>query len=351
MKENALGEIYNFDPKDTKQRNTGQQTLRKAIQMPGEYTADQQVMILCLLRFRVLSHQHFKVVFGEQSMKQDVQQEALITEVDYCQMDEGKFAVELSSNPSKKSGVSLFDDFLDVHNEVAFVNEIESNENLAKISPAFSQLEEFYKLICQVQKQIKTLEGKKSSVYFRRRCVLKNIKLSKVDKVEIEEVIGEINTNIHEIQDRKKELLSKRRNTERPNGKKEEEVKDDGLYVSDYLVGKVQYTEKKSNQIINSLNYIKLKAKEYDPSLASTRQFSQQQSVTSNRDVQIVSDHILQTMHSRSVIESDFLKRRIHFISDMRFPDRDWNAGNHTMATARAITTYQQETYNSPHKT
>ena len=59
MKELALKEVFNIDQQTIKATQIKEKFVPK-------YNAEQQVLILGLLRFRVLSSQHFKVVFGEQ---------------------------------------------------------------------------------------------------------------------------------------------------------------------------------------------------------------------------------------------------------------------------------------------
>ena len=67
MKEQALIEVFNIDKQNTANTQVTGQTKMKFVPV---YNAEQQVLILGLLRFRVLSPQHFKVVFGEQAISE-----------------------------------------------------------------------------------------------------------------------------------------------------------------------------------------------------------------------------------------------------------------------------------------
>ena len=61
-----------------------------------------------------------------------------MTGVDYLKVSDGQVAVANEEHACE---------FLDINHEVAFVKNIENNENLAKLEPAFSHLEELYKTI------------------------------------------------------------------------------------------------------------------------------------------------------------------------------------------------------------
>ena len=74
--------------------------------------------------------------------------------------------------------------------------------------------------------------------------------------------------------------------------------------MSDYLVGKCLHAEKRVFECINKLNFIKqaaLKGQGLNTDLLNT--------------------HMVQTMQSRNQIETDFMKKKIHFVSEFRLYD------------------------------
>lgn len=96
---------------------------------------------------------------------------------------------------------------------------------------------------------------------------------------------------------------------------------DQKLPVSDYLVGKVLYTEKRVLEAINKLTIVKdwvlkgHKNRNFDESPAGD----------------LLSHHLRQTMISRSQIETEFMKKKIHFVSDFKlYNDINMDSNPHT---------------------
>ena len=81
-------------------------------------------------------------------------------------------------------------------------------------------------------------------------------------------------------------------------------VDEENLLVSDYLVGKILYTEKKVLEALNKLNFIK------EAVLNSKATFE-----TSG---DLLSHHQKQTLISRNLIETEFMKKKIHFVSELK---------------------------------
>jgi len=76
------------------------------------------------------------------------------------------------------------------------------------------------------------------------------------------------------------------------------------LPMSDYLVGKCLHAEKRVHECINKLNFVKHAA------LKGT-----------SLNTDLLSTHMVQTMQSRNQIETDFMKKKIHFVSEFRLYD------------------------------
>ena len=83
------------------------------------------------------------------------------------------------------------------------------------------------------------------------------------------------------------------------------------MLVSDYLVGKVQYTEKKVVESLNKLHYVK-------ESILNSKA-----PVDSSGD--LLSHHQKQTLISRNQIETEFMKKKIHFVSEFKLYNNDVN--------------------------
>ena len=76
--------------------------------------------------------------------------------------------------------------------------------------------------------------------------------------------------------------------------------------MTDYLVGKCLHAEKRVHECINKLNYIKQNA-------------IKGQDLSAMGD--LLSSHMQQTMQSRNQLETDFMKKKIHFVSEFRLYD------------------------------
>ena len=93
------------------------------------------------------------------------------------------------------------------------------------------------------------------------------------------------------------------------------------LQCSDYLVGKVNYIEKKVLEGINKLFFLK-------DAVRRGKKWSGTSAGSSDDACNLLSAHLLQTMTSRSKIESEFMKKKIHFVSDFKFYGDDTTKHN-----------------------
>jgi len=121
-KETALLELYGlsgagnskplFKPRPTDKKGEAKTILK--------LTSEQQRCVLGLLRFKIIEPNHFKMIFD-----QGASQASSTVGTDGAKQDDA--------------------DFEDVDNLVPFVGEIEDNEALAKVTPAFQKLQELSK--------------------------------------------------------------------------------------------------------------------------------------------------------------------------------------------------------------
>ena len=94
------------------------------------------------------------------------------------------------------------------------------------------------------------------------------------------------------------------------------------LPMSDYLVGKCLHAEKRVHECINKLNYIKQTA-------------LKGQNLAIKED--LLSSHMQQTMQSRNKLETDFMKKKIHFVSEFRLYDDQWTGRIASTARDEAV--------------
>ena len=99
------------------------------------------MLILGLLRMRICSHEHFKVIFGEQKVQQ----------------------------------LKASEDFIDTKKEVPFIGDFEDNPRLAKMTPSFKKMEELFGYIKKAKASLKEAEARKSATYFKRVTETKRI--------------------------------------------------------------------------------------------------------------------------------------------------------------------------------
>lgn len=156
---------------------------------------------------------------------------------------------------------------------------------------------------------MKQAETRKSVAYFRRAAETKRIGQRRSDKRELLNLINQLQANMKEVMERKKEMISKAKSRQHARGRSEAEaqhiVDEENLLVSDYLVGKVLYTEKKVLEALNKLHFIK------DAVLNSKTE-----SIETSCD--LLSHHQKQTLISRNLIETEFMKKKIHFVSEFK---------------------------------
>ena len=121
-KESALAELYNLTATDGKSKPlfTMKPTDKRPEEPPMRLTSEQQILVLGLLRFKVLSPAHFKTVFGTVAPKT-----ASITRLSLAQ-----------EIPKIEA------DFIDVNKDVPFIGCFEDNSGLSKLAPSFTKLEE-----------------------------------------------------------------------------------------------------------------------------------------------------------------------------------------------------------------
>lgn len=120
-----------------------------------------------------------------------------------------------------------------------------------------------------------------------------------------------------EVMERKQEMIRKAKSQ---NAKRRSEmeasllVDEENLLVNDYLVGKVLYTEKKVLEALNKLHFIK------DAVLNS-------KTTSIEKSCDMLSHHQKQTLISRNLIETEFMKKKIHFVSEFKLYNNDINDG------------------------
>ena len=134
IKEAALADLYNLtasDPGATKPLIRSSD--KKVEEPPLRLTSEQQVTVLGLLRFRILSPNHFKTVFG----------------------------VDIKDKET---------DFDDTKKEVPFIGSIYHGKEsqITRLAPAFSRLDELYHQIKDAKKQLSDADKKKGALHFRR---------------------------------------------------------------------------------------------------------------------------------------------------------------------------------------
>jgi len=83
-------------------------------------------------------------------------------------------------------------------------------------------------------------------------------------------------------------------------------LEEECLHSTDYLVGKVLYTEKKVLEAHNRLNYIK-------DAVLKTRL-----TMSSETTGDLLSQHQKQTMISRNLSDTESMKQKIHFVSEFK---------------------------------
>jgi len=180
-KETALSEIYNLTSSNTIQSPVD----TKAQTAPVSYSTEQQVLILGLLRFKVVTHEHFRTIFGEQKLRPSS-----------------------SNSPSADHEADLPAAFIDTAKEVPFVScDLESNSELVNLAPAFQKLEEMHKQIKGAKEKLKEVELKKGATYFRRAAEAKRIGQHRSDKRELLDLINQLQANLKEVVDRKTEIV------------------------------------------------------------------------------------------------------------------------------------------------
>ena len=116
------------------------------------------MLILGLLRFRVLSPNHFKSIFGEQTVSE---YNPVKDEPAHSQVDENIFCKVVDDSDEDS-------DYIDDKNEVPFIREFEDNENLSKLAPSFQKLEEINMFVKSLQLEHRELEKQKNSYHFGR---------------------------------------------------------------------------------------------------------------------------------------------------------------------------------------
>ena len=105
------------------------------------------------------------------------------------------------------------------------------------------------------------------------------------------------------------------------------------LPSSDYLVGKVLHTEKKVLESINKLQYVK------DSVLKGKHHSSVNEASIVTASGELLSHHLRQTMLSRNQIETEFMKKKIHFVSEFKlYNDYDATASLHQAMQTASLT-------------
>ena len=122
-------------------------------------------------------------------------------------------------------------------------------------------------------------------------------------------------------------------------------VDEERLDVSDFLVGKVLYTEKKVLEAINKLHFI--------------REAVRKSKSTSDSTSDILSQHLRQTMISRNLVETEFMKKKIHFVSEFKLYSDDitqnfkqaMHAASHILSPPPITRNQKPDLYQEPQTT
>ena len=109
----------------------------------------------------------------------------------------------------------------------------------------------------------------------------------KVDKRDLIELVEQVEANLHEIAS--KNLAD----------------------TSDYLASRIVFTEKKVLESINKLNIVR-------DQVMKTPVSSSPAIVEITPAGELLSQHLRQTMMSRCQIETEFMKKKIHFVSEFK---------------------------------
>lgn len=183
-KETTLGELYNLTqttPVTTRPLFAPKPHDKKAPDAPVRFTKDQQVLVLGLLKMRVCSAEHFKVLFGDQKH---------IANVDLSEYDAASQA-----------------DFIDSKKEVPFVGDFEDNHKVIKLAPSFKSLQDLHDQIKDVKAKFKQAETNKRVAYFRKAAETKRIGQSRSDKRELLNLINQLQANQMEVTERKNQMI------------------------------------------------------------------------------------------------------------------------------------------------
>ena len=109
-KAQALGDLYG-PSKDA--LSSSKPLFKVSEEAPLRLTSEQQVQVLALLRFKILTPAHFKTIFGAEELRR----------------------VSISCQ-------SYETDFVDINKNVPFIGKIEDAAAKIRIAPAFTRLEE-----------------------------------------------------------------------------------------------------------------------------------------------------------------------------------------------------------------
>ena len=146
---------------------------------------------------------------------------------------------------------------------------------------------------------------------------MKRIGQHRSDKRELLDLVNQLQANLKEVVDRKAEIIRRYEIQQiiklggniRLCEENSHLVDEERLDVSDFLVGKVLYTEKKVLEAINKLHFI--------------REAVRKSRSTSDSTSDILSQHLRQTMISRNLVETEFMKKKIHFVSEFKLYSDD----------------------------
>lgn len=153
-KERALASLYSLTSSQTETGMTKplfapKPTDKQPPIAPTKYGSEQQVLVLGLLRFRVLTPNHFRLIFGDDK-------ETLASLAD---------DISITGAP----------DFTDKKKAVPFVGDFEDNNKLAKLAPSFATLEQLQTKINKVKADLKDSEMRKSGLFFQKSTATKRI--------------------------------------------------------------------------------------------------------------------------------------------------------------------------------